>query len=45
MSEYPIGINGEMIHALDDSEYAIFCRNKLEREVLQKQTSEEKQDE
>jgi hypothetical protein len=31
MSEYPIGLNGEMIHCLDDSEYAIFCRSKLEK--------------
>lgn len=30
MSEYPIGLNGEMIHCLDDSEYAQMCRNKLE---------------
>ncbi len=33
MSEYPIGLNGEMIHCLDDSPYAQFCQNKLEREV------------
>ena len=33
MSMYPIGLNGELIHALDDSEYAEFCKNKLEREV------------
>lgn len=33
MSEYPIGLNGEMVHCLDYSEYAVFCRNKLEREV------------
>jgi len=33
MSEYPIGLNEEMIHCLDESEYAEYCRNKLEREV------------
>lgn len=33
MSEYPIGLNGEMIHCFDDSEYAQHCWNKLEREV------------
>jgi hypothetical protein len=35
MSEYPIGLNGEMIHCLDDCEYARFCRRKLEIEVLE----------
>lgn len=33
MSEYPVGLNGEMVHCLDDSEYARFCYAKLEREV------------
>ena len=33
MSEYPIGLNGEMIHCLADDEYSQFCRSKLEREV------------
>ncbi len=33
MSEYPIGLNGEMIHCLDDSEYAEYCRSKLEKEI------------
>ena len=33
MSEYPIGLNGEMIHCLDDSEYSKFCWSKLEREI------------
>lgn len=33
MSEYPIGLYGEMIHCLDDSPYAEYCRSKLEKEV------------
>ena len=33
MSEYPIGLNREMVHCLDDSEDTEFCRNKLERET------------
>jgi len=33
MSEYPIGINNEMIHCLDDSDYAQFCRSKLEQSI------------
>ena len=33
MSEYPIGMEGEMIHCLDDNDYAVECRNKLEREL------------
>jgi hypothetical protein len=33
MSEYPIGLNGEMIHCLADDEYSRFCRSKLEKEV------------
>ncbi len=37
MSEYPIGLNGEMIHCLDESEYAKYCRNKLEREVKEQE--------
>jgi len=41
MSEYPIGLNGEMIHCLADDEYSVFCRNKLEREVKSAETNEE----
>jgi hypothetical protein len=33
MSEYPIGINGEMIHCLDNSTYAKDCRSKLEKDI------------
>ena len=33
MSEYPIGLNGEMIHCLADDDYSIYCRSKLEKEV------------
>jgi len=33
MSEYPIGLNGEMIHCLADDDYSIYCRGKLEKEV------------
>ncbi len=33
MSEYPIGLNGEMIHCFDDSPYAEFCWRKLEKEI------------
>lgn len=33
MSEYPIGMNGEMIHCLDDSDYAQFCRSNLEQSL------------
>ena len=33
MSEYPVGLNGEMVHCLDDSEYARYCYAKLEKEV------------
>jgi len=33
MSEYPIGMNGEMIHCLDDSDYAQFCRHNLEESI------------
>ena len=33
MSEYPIGLNGEMIHCFDDSPYAKFCRRKLEMDI------------
>ena len=40
MSEYPIGLNGEMVHCLDDSEYVHFCWSKLEQEI---KDSEDKQ--
>jgi hypothetical protein len=33
MSEYPIGLNGEMIHCLATDDYSRFCIEKLEREV------------
>ena len=39
MSEYPIGLNGEMIHCLDDSPYAEYCRSKLEEDL---KTTEDK---
>jgi predicted house-cleaning noncanonical NTP pyrophosphatase (MazG superfamily) len=35
MSEYPIGLNGEMIHCLADDDYSRFCRNKLEQDVAE----------
>ena len=40
MSEYPIGLNGEMIHCLDNSPYAEYCRSKLEEDL--KTTEDEK---
>jgi predicted house-cleaning noncanonical NTP pyrophosphatase (MazG superfamily) len=42
MSEYPIGLNGEMIHCLDDSPYAEYCRNKLEKEIEEDLEEKEK---
>lgn len=33
MSEYPIGLNGELVHCLDNSDYAIYCKNKLEKDI------------
>ena len=33
MSEYPIGLHGEMIHCLDTSDYAQLCISRLEEEV------------
>ena len=44
MSEYPIGENGEMVHCLDSGEYAVHCRNKLEREVKMDETEKIKQE-
>jgi len=41
MSEYPIGLNGEMIHCFDHSPYAEYCRNKLEKEVKEYVLSQE----
>ena len=40
MSEYPVGLNGEMVHCLDDSDYARFCYSRLEDEVDEANFSE-----
>lgn len=41
MSEYPIGLNGEMIHCLAEDEYSRFCIRKLEREVKEAELKQE----
>ena len=40
MSEYLIGLNGEMVHCLDDSPYARDCYSKLEEEIKQLEAKE-----
>jgi len=40
MSEYPIGLRGEMVHCLDDSEYAHYCWSKLEQQIKDTSKSE-----
>ena len=40
MSEYPIGLNGEMIHCLATDDYSVYCINKLEREVKEMELEE-----
>ena len=41
MSEYPIGLKGEMIHCFDNSEYAQYCWSKLEQEVREEDLNSE----
>jgi len=41
MSEYAVGLNGEMVHCLDDSEYARYCYSKLEVEIKEEDLKDE----
>ena len=40
MSEYPIGLHGEMIHCFDDSDYARYCWSKLESDIREVELKE-----
>jgi len=37
MSEYPIGLNGEMIHCLDKSPYTDLCWSELEKRIKEEE--------